>query len=325
MQNGRSAQQALKRRADGNEGDENAMSKSRLGKGLDALLSAGVKPAMQRADDASAADPISVTEQSAGLLTVSVDDIVVSPYQPRRHFDEQALDDLAASIDKQGLLQPLVVRSRPQGGYELMAGERRWRAAQKAGLTQVPVVKKEVSDQDASTIALVENIQREDLGVLEQAVGLERLRTEFELTQQQLADLVGKSRAAIANNLRLLNLGAPARSALEAGELEMGHARALLGLSGPQQDEATKRVVSQKLTVRDAEKLVRQLLSGKAPKQKMPANVDPDVQVLQRRLMDHLGASVRIKQKNNGAGELVIQYASLEELDGLLKRVDLPE
>jgi ParB family chromosome partitioning protein len=206
-----------------------------------------------------------------------------------------------------------------------MAGERRWRAAQRAGLTEVPVVKREVSDKEASTIALVENIQREDLGALEQAVGLERLRTEFELTQQQLADLVGKSRAAIANNLRLLNLGALARGALEAGELEMGHARALLGLSGPAQDDATKRVVGQKLTVRDTENLVRQLLSGKAVKRKTPASVDPDVQALQRRLMDHLGASVKIKQKNDGAGEVIIQYSSLEELDGLLKRVDLPE
>jgi ParB family chromosome partitioning protein len=207
------------------------MSKSRLGKGLDALLSAGIKPATQTADDTSTAQMAPESEKGDGLLTVFVEEIIASPYQPRRHFDEQALEDLAASIASQGLLQPLVVRSRPQGGYELMAGERRWRAAQRAGLTEVPVVKREVSDQDASTIALVENIQREDLGALEQAVGLERLRTEFELTQQQLADLVGKSRAAIANNLRLLNLGAVARAALEAGELEMGHARALLGLS----------------------------------------------------------------------------------------------
>ena len=296
------------------------MSKSRLGKGLDALLSAGIKPATQTADDTSTAQMAPESEKGDGLLTVFVEEIIASPYQPRRHFDEQALEDLAASIASQGLLQPLVVRSRPQGGYELMAGERRWRAAQRAGLTEVPVVKREVSDQDASTIALVENIQREDLGALEQAVGLERLRTEFELTQQQLADLVGKSRAAIANNLRLLNLGAVARAALEAGELEMGHARALLGLSGPAQEDAAKRVV-----VRDTENLVRQLLSGKTVKRKIPAHVDPDVQALQRRLMDHLGAIVRIKQKNNGAGEVVIQYSSLEELDGLLKRVDLPE
>ena len=301
------------------------MSKSRLGKGLDALLSAGIKPAAQTDDDKSTAQTTPESEQGDGLLTVFVEEIIASPYQPRRHFDEQALEDLAASIASQGLLQPLVVRSRPQGGYELMAGERRWRAAQRAGLTEVPVVKREVSDQDASTIALVENIQREDLGALEQAVGLERLRTEFELTQQQLADLVGKSRAAIANNLRLLNLGAVARAALEAGELEMGHARALLGLSGPAQEDAAKRVVGQKLTVRDTENLVRQLLSGKTVKRKTPAHFDPDVQALQRRLMDHLGASVRIKQKNNGAGEVVIQYSSLEELDGLLKRVDLPE
>lgn len=307
-----------------NEGDENPMSKSRLGKGLDALLSTGVNLAAQEAGDASAPGP-GKNDNGLGLLTVAVEDIAVSPFQPRRHFDEQALDDLAASIAQQGLLQPLVVRSKPQGGYELMAGERRWRAAQLAGLTQVPVVKREVSDRVASTIALVENIQREDLGALEQAVGLERLRTEFELTQQQLADLVGKSRVAIANSLRLLNLGAVARRLLEAGGIEMGHARALLGLSGPQQDEAANRVARQKLTVRETENLVRQRLSGKAVKQKKPVQEDADVQALQRRLMDHLGASVRIKQKNNGAGEVVVQYASLEELDGLLKRFDLPE
>ena len=187
------------------------------------------------------------------------------------------------------------------------------------------MVKRQVSDQDASTIALVENIQREDLSPLEQAVGLERLRNEFNLTQQQLAELVGKSRAAIANSLRLLNLGGVARRLLETGELEMGHARALLGLSGVQQDQAAQQTAAAQLSVRETEKLVRQWLAGKTTKAKNATTLDADVQALQRRLMDHLGASVRIRQKKGGAGELVIQYSSLEELDGLLKRVDLPE
>lgn len=298
------------------------MSKSRLGKGLDALLSAGVSPATQKAGKTG---PAQEKAQQSSLFDVPVGEITVSPYQPRRHFEESALDDLATSIASQGLLQPLVVRSRPQGGYELIAGERRWRAAQRAGLTHVAVVKREVSDRDASTIALVENMQREDLGALEQAAGLERLRTEFELTQQQLADVVGKSRVTIANSLRLLNLGAVARGLLESGELEMGHARALLGLAGAQQDGLAKKVVSQRLTVRETESLVRQHQSGKATRAKQPSAVDPDVQSLQRRLMDHLGASVKIKQKSSGAGEVVVQYASLEELDGLLKRFDLPD
>lgn len=298
------------------------MSKSRLGKGLDALLSAGVSPATQKA---GITGPAHEKAQQPSLFDVPVGEITVSPYQPRRHFEESALDDLATSIASQGLLQPLVVRSRPQGGYELIAGERRWRAARRAGLTHVAVVKREVSDRDASTIALVENMQREDLGAMEQAAGLERLRTEFELTQQQLADVVGKSRVTIANSLRLLNLGAVARGLLESGELDMGHARALLGLAGAQQDGLAKKVVSAQLTVRETESLVRQYQSAKATRAKKPPAVDPDVQSLQRRLMDHLGASVKIKQKSNGAGEVVVQYASLEELDGLLKRFDLPD
>jgi ParB family chromosome partitioning protein len=304
------------------------MSKSRLGKGLDALLSASTNPVVPPTTP-SATPPTTTastpSEGDADLGQVAIDQITPSPYQPRRHFDEQALQDLAASIKGQGLLQPLVVRSKAQGGFELIAGERRWRAAQLAGLKVVPVVKRQVSDQDASTIALVENIQREDLSPLEQAVGLERLRNEFNLTQQQLAELVGKSRAAIANSLRLLNLGGVARRLLEAGELEMGHARALLGLSGVQQDQAAQQTAAEQLSVRETEKLVRQWLAGKTTKAKNATTLDADVQALQRRLMDHLGASVRIRQKKGGAGELVIQYSSLEELDGLLKRVDLPE
>ena len=302
------------------------MSKSRLGKGLDALLSSTVQspqnsPSREPATDKSK----QINAGATGPLEVAVDDITPSPYQPRREFDEGALAELAASIAAQGVLQPLVVRTKAQGGFELIAGERRWRAAQQAGLQQVPVVLKQVSDQEASTIALVENIQREDLGAMEQAAGLERLRSEFDLTQQELADVVGKSRVAIANSLRLLKLGSTARGLLERGSIDVGHAKAILALSGSDQDSAAQRIYDAGLSVREAEKMVRALLDGaKTPvKEQRPA--DPDVQVLQRRLMDHLGASVQIRQRRNGAGELVVKYTSLEELDGVLRRVKLPE
>lgn len=298
------------------------MSKSRLGKGLDALLSNTAQAATST--DAPAQPNGRTAADSGSLVELKATDIVRSPYQPRKHFDETALEELAASIREQGILQPLVVRSRAQGGFELIAGERRWRAAQLAGLTTVPAIRKEVTDQEASTIALVENIQREDLGILEQAIGLERLRNEFELTQQQLADIVGKSRAAIANSLRLLRLGSTARRLLEAGTIDAGHAKALLGLDGIQQDQAAERIVKDSLSVREAERLVRRLLTPE-PMEAKEKNADPDVQVLQRRLMDHLGAGVQIRQRANGAGEMVIKYASLEELDGVLRRVNLPE
>lgn len=305
------------------------MSKSRLGKGLDALLSNTAqterpKSSLEKASQGASSDA-SATPSSNGSVTISVEQIVRSPYQPRRHFDEAALEELATSIRQQGVLQPLVVRSRAQGGFELIAGERRWRAAQIAGLTEVPAIKREVSDREASTIALVENIQREDLGALEQAIGLERLRNEFELTQQQLADIVGKSRAAIANSLRLLNLGGPARQLLESGAIESGHAKALLGLTGIQQDRAVEKVARDRLSVRETENLVRRLLSEEKAGTKPVQHSDPDIQALQRRLMDHLGASIHIRQKNGGAGEVVIKYSNLEELDGVLGRLNLPE
>lgn len=305
------------------------MSKSRLGKGLDALLSKTAQT--QRPESTSERTAPSLGSDVAsgsstnGLVTIPVDQIVRSPYQPRRHFDEAALEELATSIRQQGVLQPLVVRSKAQGGFELIAGERRWRAAQIAGLDEVPAVKKEVTDKEASTIALVENIQREDLGALDEAIGLERLRSEFELTQQQLAEIVGKSRAAIANSLRLLNLGGPARQLLESAAIDTGHAKALLGLTGIQQDQAAKKVARDGLSVRETENLVRRLLSGDKGAAKPTQNSDPDIQALQRRLMDHLGASIQIRQKNNGTGEVVIKYSSLEELDGVLGRFNLPE
>lgn len=298
------------------------MSKKRLGKGLSALLSDGVKTGVM----ATPANNPS-TSASSGSLELDIDQIKTSPYQPRKWFEPSALQDLAQSIKNQGLLQPIVVRPIAQGGYELIAGERRWRAAQLAGLSKIPVINKQVSDREASAIALVENIQREDLNALEEAVGLERLRSEFELTQQEVADVVGKSRAAIANSLRLLSLGSVARELLEDGKLDMGHSRALLGLTGTVQDRAAVEVADGQLSVRDTEALVRKYLQDqqRGGESKAKPEKDADTQRLERKLMDHLGAQVNIKHGKSGRGELVIKYSTLEELDGVLSHFSLSD
>ncbi|MDA8952633.1 ParB/RepB/Spo0J family partition protein [Pseudomonadales bacterium] len=298
------------------------MSKKRLGKGLSALLSDGAKTGVMAA---SGNNPS--TSASSGSLELDIDQIKTSPYQPRKWFEPSALQDLAQSIKNQGLLQPIVVRPIAQGGFELIAGERRWRAAQLAGLTKIPVINKQVSDREASAIALIENIQREDLNALEEAVGLERLRNEFELTQQEVADVVGKSRAAIANSLRLLSLGSIARELLEDGKLDMGHSRALLGLTGTAQDQAALKVADGQLSVRDTEALVRKLLQEqqRGVETKAKPEKDADTQRLERKLMDHLGAQVNIKHGKSGRGELVIKYSTLEELDGVLSHFSLSD
>jgi ParB family chromosome partitioning protein len=296
------------------------MSKKRLGKGLSALLSQG---AMSSAMATSATNQ--PTAGSSASLELDIDQIKASPFQPRKWFEPSALQDLAQSIKNQGLLQPIVVRPIAQGGYELIAGERRWRAAQLAGLTKIPVINKQVSDREASAIALVENIQREDLNALEEAVGLERLRNEFELTQQEVADIVGKSRAAIANSLRLLSLGSVARELLEDGKLEMGHSRALLGLTSTAQDQAALKVADDQLSVRETEALVRKILQEQGSSPKAKPVKDADTQRLERKLMDHLGAQVNIRHGKSGRGELVIKYSTLEELDGVLSHFSLSD
>jgi len=313
------------------------MSKKRLGRGLDSLLSEPKQQTQDKpdthtnADDSEPSGATSLiqkamrankpeqagTEPAAAGEELQVDQIRPSPYQPRRHFDEEALAELSQSIRTQGLLQPVVVRKLAQGGYELIAGERRLRAVQLAGLKTIPAVIKTVSDKQASALALIENVQREDLSALEEAMGLARLRDEFELTQQQIADAVGKSRVAIANLLRLLNLGATARGLLEAGQLEMGHARALLGLEGIMQDQAARQTAELGLSVRQTEALVKR--AGEPAKVAAPAAAkDADVQRLEQRLMDKIGAPVAIRQKAQGQGELTIKYSSLDELQGVL-------
>lgn len=313
------------------------MSKKRLGRGLDALLSdsratsaqeSSAADATTETSDASvdAGAPAAATAASSDGATVAVDAVQPSPYQPRRYFDEEALADLSQSIKHSGLLQPIVVRQKATGGYELIAGERRLRAARMAGLTELPAIVRSVTDEEASAFALIENIQREDLGALEEAQGLARLRDEFELTQQQIADAVGKSRVAIANLLRLLNLGRIAKDMLAAGDLEMGHARALLGLTGVEQDRAAHKVVEERLSVRQAEELVRRMLAGDAPRPaKTQNNNDADTQRLEQQLSDQLGAPVSIKQSAGGKGEVIIKYTTLEELDGVLHHFGLSE
>jgi len=247
-----------------------------------------------------------------------------SRYQPRREFDPDSLRELADSIAAQGVIQPIVVRPIDGGCYEIIAGERRWRASQQAGLTEIPVVVREVDEQSAIAIALIENIQRDDLNPLEEAGALQRLLTEFELTHQQVAEAVGKSRTTVTNLLRLLELNDDVKQHLQDKSLEMGHARALLGLRGPQQSQAAGQVVSRGLSVRETEKLVRRLQTSE---EEQPASTDrkpsqdPDIKRLQEDLGERIGAQVRIQQGSKGTGKLVIAYNSLDELDGILAHI----
>ena len=297
------------------------MTKKKLGKGLDALLS---RPTKETAGGALVEERNVPQNAVKAIAEIAVVDIKPSPFQPRRTFAAEALEELAASIQQHGVLQPIVVRRLPQGGFELIAGERRWRAAQQAGLQTIPVVQRDVSDREASAFALIENIQRENLNVVEEALGLSRLRSEFDLTQQELADVVGKSRAAIANSLRLLNLGSIARDLLMEGKLDMGHARALLGLAGTEQDLIAQDVAAKKLSVRQTEALVRKLSAVSTKQEERGRVKDGDTVLLERRLSDYLGANVHITQRAQGRGELVIKYGSLDELDGVLQRLHLP-
>ena len=281
------------------------MVRKSLGRGLEALLS----------------DGLTLEPAAAGAQSIAVTDIHRSPYQPRRHFDEAALGELARSVKAQGLVQPVVVRQRPDGGYELIAGERRLRAAGLAGLDAVPALVRDATDEQALALALVENIQREDLKPLEEAEALRRLREEFGLTQQAVAEAVGKSREAVANLLRLLNLAPAVRRLLEEGALEMGHARALLSLPSEQQGAAARQVAARKLTVRQTEALVRRLLATREAASK-PASPSPaDTLALERELAERIGAPVSISQSAKGAGKVTIRFASLDELDGILSRI----
>ncbi|MDP6969156.1 MAG: ParB/RepB/Spo0J family partition protein [Gammaproteobacteria bacterium] len=259
-------------------------------------------------------------EQTEELQHLPVEWLQRGAYQPRRDLDQEALEELAASVRQHGIMQPIVVRSIGVDRYEIIAGERRWRAAQLAELENVPALIKDVADEAAIAMALIENIQREDLNAMEEAIALQRLQDEFQLTQQQIADTVGKSRSTIANLLRLLQLPESVRLMLEHGDLEMGHARSLLTLATDVQQQAAREVVAKGLSVRQTEDLARRLQQPKTADQK--PKVDADVVRLQEQLSDSLGAKVGIRQNAKGRGKITINYASLDQLDGIILRLD---
>jgi ParB family chromosome partitioning protein len=278
-----------------------------LGRGLDALLGGDEPPT-----------PPAATDRQSELR---IDQLQPGKYQPRSHMDDAALKDLAASIKSQGIMQPILVRPIAAGRFEIIAGERRWRAAKIAGLEAVPVLVREVPDNAALAMALIENIQREDLNPLEQATGIQRLINEFGATHDQAADMVGRSRSAVTNLLRLLGLAAPVRELLQQGKLDMGHARALLALIGMQQIDAARSVVAKNLSVRETEKLVGQLMR-RTPGKPARKVTDRDVLRLQEDLAQKLGTKVQIKTRTKGRGALVINYSSLTQLDAFIARLN---
>lgn len=288
-----------------------AVKKRGLGRGLDALLGGNAIAAVQ---EQAASAPQSELQQ------LPLEIIQRGKYQPRRDMDPQSLEELAQSIKAQGVIQPIVVRPIAKGRYEIIAGERRWRASQQAGLDKIPALVRDIPDETAIALALIENIQREDLNPIEEAIALQRLQQEFELTQQQVADAVGKSRTAVTNLLRLISLPEDVKVMLSHGDLEMGHARALLGLPVERQIEGARFIVARGLSVRQAEALVRQWLNETSKKTTKVTN-DPDIKRLEQKLAERLGSPVAIKHNKKGKGELVIRYNSLDELQGVLKHI----
>lgn len=259
----------------------------------------------------------SKTETNDQLRKLPVDLLQSGKYQPRKDMDQEALQELANSIKAQGIIQPIVVRPIEKNRYEIIAGERRWRAAQLASLHEVPVVIRDIPDEAAIAMSLIENIQREDLNAIEEATALQRLLDEFGMTHQQIAETVGKSRTTITNLLRLLNLEKTVKIMLELGDIEMGHARALLALPGPLQLSAAKNIADKGLSVREAEQLVNRLQNQNKPVKAKA--MDPDINRLQSMLTNQLKARVIIQHTGKGSGKLVIHYNSLDELDGIME------
>ena len=287
-----------------------------LGRGLDALLMP---------------EPTKLDTPAAGITSLKIGELTAGKYQPRRRFDDASLAELASSIKAQGIMQPIIVRSTASGKHEIIAGERRFRAAQLAGLAEVPVLVKDVDDRTALTLALIENLQRQDLNAIEEALGLQRLIAEFNFTHEQAAEAVGKSRSAVSNLLRLLELAAPVQDRVMAGTLEMGHARALAPLAKDKQVMFAEKIAINGLSVRTTEALVKDELGAdtkKRPgvpthrsKQEKLALRDPDLDRLETELADNLGTYVEISHQASGQGELVIRYASLDQLDGIIARM----
>ncbi len=286
-----------------------AVKKRGLGRGLEALLSGSA---------------VAAAEEPAGtdMREIPVDLLQPGKYQPRSDMHPESLEELANSIRAQGVVQPIVVRSiNSAGQYEIIAGERRWRAAQMAGLHEIPAVVRNVPDEAAIAMALIENIQREDLNPIEEAVALQRLIDEFEMTHQEAAGAVGRSRAAVSNLLRLLTLNTDVRKMLEQGDLEMGHARALLALDGEKQSQTAREVAAKGYSVRETEQLVRRLSAAPAKAKKPSKSLDPDIKRLQDDLTEKLAAKVAFQHNAKGNGKMVIHYNSLDELEGILKHI----
>ncbi|MEZ9926738.1 ParB/RepB/Spo0J family partition protein [Vibrio breoganii] len=294
------------------------MSKRGLGKGLDALLSTS---AMAREKNTPSAAQQSVSHSDSGdMQDIAVERLQPGVYQPRTEMDEEALAELCASIRSQGIIQPIVVRQVDTDKYEIIAGERRWRAAKLAGLTQVPCVVKRVQDKAAIAMALIENIQRENLNAVEEAHALESLRTKFELSHQQIADVIGKSRAAVSNLLRLNQLESGVKSLVSNGQLDMGHARALLAVDGEQQVELAQHAVKKQLTVRQTEQLVKKALQP--PVNIDEKSIDQDAILLSEKLSQKLGNDVSLIRGKNGKAKLTISIDAPHKLEQLIAKLE---
>ena len=295
--------------------------KGSLGKDLDVLLSATAvssKPASTSQPEQKSSEENATT--NTGLRQIPLEKLRRGKYQPRRDFEQVALQELAESIKSQGVMQPIVVRTQSGGYWEIIAGERRWRASQLAGLDTIPALVREVGDDAAIAMALIENIQRKDLNPVEEAVALKRLQQEFQLSQQQVADRVGKSRSSIANAMRILTLEPDVLTMVEQGLIDTGHGKVLLALEGRQQLKAARQVSRSSLSVRQTERLVKSLLLPDGGAGRTADRVDPDVQRLERELSEKLGARVTLKSQGPGGGKLVITFSTNEELEGILTR-----
>lgn len=301
-----------------------AAKRQSLGKGLDALL--GIPEDAETLQDQAVIDSSqellaqtladAVSPADGSLQNLPVEFLHPGQYQPRRDLNSEALQELADSIATQGVMQPIIVRPTGDNKYEIIAGERRWRATQQAGLDTIPAIVREVTDEATIAMALIENVQREDLNAMEESLALIRLRDEFKLTQQQVADAVSKSRSAVTNLMRLASLEKAVQQQLERGELELGHAKCLLGLEGNAQIEAARSVAANAMTVRQTEVLVKKL-QNPSPDTK-PQAPNPDIMRLQEELSEKLGAAVSIQHSAKGAGKLIFKYNSVDELDGIL-------
>lgn len=291
-----------------------AAKKRGLGRGLDALLSTSTKFAEDAVTEAK-------SDGGDGYRLMPIDQIQRGKYQPRRDLEPQALEELANSIRAQGVMQPIVVRPVAENLYEIIAGERRWRASQMAGLEDIPTVVRDVPDEAAIAMALIENIQRENLNPMEEAIALDRLKIEFDLTQQEVADAVGKSRSSVTNLLRLMHLTDEVKKMLEYGDLEMGHARALLGMDGPEQVTAAKEVVGKNMSVRQTEDLVRKLQQKKTQPAQEPKKPDPLLKDLSDSLSSRLNSKVSISENASGKGKITIAYENREKFEAILKAI----